>query len=313
MAIPSGVTNGRWDEVRGALYTLQGWMQEDVNRSVQIACEYHDRMTTDLIVFYANPQDALDWVDNKFMYCQALWYEQPLFPLLTVSFTDLTVEQQPIDPPPPPVEPPVDPPEDPPILPPDPSGLPGNLSTDSFASARDSILAAQQWLDGDPNRRVKITVTNEADPLDPNPHVFYDPQGALGWVSGVQTYANSSSPPASVMLILSFEDITGQTIPPENPPTLKELPASLQSIATGSAAALTTFANSLYNWTITDGTSCVTASCSLNPEQEGFANTFSAPNMNSIASWVSGAASYMETVPNLMASINVSVVPCGEA
>lgn len=316
MAIPSGVTNAGFETARQSLYELQGWLQEDENRSVQIACEYWDTQTQDLIAFYSSPQDALGWVDGKEAYVAANWVNWPLGPRINLSYTDLTVDQQPITPPPPPIDPPPPPPPPPPpILPPDPVGFPGNLTTDSYQSARNSLTEAQNWLNGDPNRRIKVTVTCTTDPLNPNPHDYYGTEGAFGWVDGIEAYGMNSSPPTPMMMSLAYTDMTGVAIPPpiENLPAAKELPESLKSISTMSAAALQSFANDLYNWSTTGGTGCVIGSCSLSPPQPGFANTWPAPDLNSLVSWISGVQQYIADGVPVTASITVTSVSCGGA
>ncbi len=211
----------------------------------------------------------------------------------------------PIDPPAPPVHDPVEPPPTP------PSTLPSNLTTDDLSTARNSLLEAQMWENVDPNRRLKVSCTNESDPLDPSTHVYYGSAGALAWLDGVVQYSNNSTPPSPMMVRLAYEDVTGQPVPPPPLPAPKALPAGLQSVNTANAAVLQSFAFNLQVWADGPPKGYATGLCSMSPPQPGFANTFSAPNVTSIISWIASVSQYIADGLPVNAAISVTSVSQG--
>lgn len=188
--------------------------------------------------------------------------------------------------------------------------IPASITTDSFASAMNSLYYLRAWLLADEHRKVKITFSVLPTEAGIATYEYDNVQDALNRIDAILAQIQDENIPVPVYFVLVYQDMTIAPIHNE-PPVPKELSESLKTIITTSSSDLTTFANALYSWSTTGGTGCVTAVCQLSPPQSGFANTFNAPDLNSLVSWISSVESYMAGGGTYTAAIVVTSVVCG--
>jgi hypothetical protein len=191
--------------------------------------------------------------------------------------------------------------------------MPPSITTESFLAAKDSLMLLQAWLMDDPNHKVMITAKIFPESLGYETFTYEYPMYAIDWVDGVLSWIGTFNIQPPVIFSLVYQDMSIVPIldQPARPPEPKELPDSLKTTITTSSGDLTAFANALYSWSSTGGSGCVTAVCQLSPMQTGFANTFNAPDLNSLTSWISGVQSYMAGGGTYTAAIVVTPVVCG--